>query len=202
MLAELAARIGRWRDAEKLLRRAVEIAPGLTAARANLALVLGRMGRPAEAHGAARRHFRGRAGGDRPSGTSRRRHSAGSAISSEAIALYEQVLERAPEPAAGVAQLRPYAEDRRPAGGRHRRLPQGDRASSPTLGEAWWSLANLKTVKFDEADVAAMEAALQRRRPRRRGPLPPRFRARQGDARRRPDRRGVRPLCRGATRFA
>ena len=27
----------------------------------------------------------------------------------------------------------------------------------PTLGEAWWSLANLKTVKFDEADVAAME---------------------------------------------
>src|SRR5947207_12317750 len=49
MLAELAARIGRWRDAENLLRRAIEIAPGFTAARANLALVLGRMGRPAEA---------------------------------------------------------------------------------------------------------------------------------------------------------
>src|SRR3954465_3299907 len=49
MLAELAARIGRWRDAENLLRRAVEIAPGFTAARANLALVLGRTGRPAEA---------------------------------------------------------------------------------------------------------------------------------------------------------
>jgi hypothetical protein len=30
----------------------------------------------------------------------------------------------------------------------------------PTLGEAWWSLANLKTVKFGEDDVAAMEAAL------------------------------------------
>ena len=30
----------------------------------------------------------------------------------------------------------------------------------PTLGEAWWSLANLKTVRFDEADMAAMEAAL------------------------------------------
>src|SRR6476659_9561431 len=49
MLAELAARIGRWRDAENLLRRAVELAPGWTAAKANLALVLGRMGRPAEA---------------------------------------------------------------------------------------------------------------------------------------------------------
>src|SRR3569833_2371952 len=49
MLAELAARIGRWRDAENLLRRAVELAPGWTAAKATLALVLGRMGRPAEA---------------------------------------------------------------------------------------------------------------------------------------------------------
>ena len=30
----------------------------------------------------------------------------------------------------------------------------------PTMGEAWWSLANLKTVKFDAADIAAMRAAL------------------------------------------
>src|SRR5438270_8400586 len=49
MLAELAGRIGRWRDAENLLRRAVELAPGWAAAKANLALVLGRTGRPAEA---------------------------------------------------------------------------------------------------------------------------------------------------------
>jgi tetratricopeptide (TPR) repeat protein len=31
---------------------------------------------------------------------------------------------------------------------------------NPTLGEAWFSLSNLKTVKFDEADIAAMQAAL------------------------------------------
>src|SRR5437868_15478343 len=49
MLAELAGRIRRWSDAENLLRRAIDIAPGFTAARANLALVLGRTGRPAEA---------------------------------------------------------------------------------------------------------------------------------------------------------
>src|SRR3954465_15268779 len=49
MLAELAARIGRWRDAENLLRRAVELAPGWVAAKSNLALVLSRLGRPAEA---------------------------------------------------------------------------------------------------------------------------------------------------------
>ena len=49
MLAELAARIGRLKDAETLLRRALEIAPGFTPARTNLAMVLGRLGRPAEA---------------------------------------------------------------------------------------------------------------------------------------------------------
>ena len=30
----------------------------------------------------------------------------------------------------------------------------------PSLGEAWWSLANLKTVEFDKADVDAMEHEL------------------------------------------
>jgi predicted Zn-dependent protease len=30
----------------------------------------------------------------------------------------------------------------------------------PGMGEAWWSLANLKTVKLDAADIAAMEGAL------------------------------------------
>src|SRR5947209_3188850 len=30
----------------------------------------------------------------------------------------------------------------------------------PALGEAWWSLANLKTVRFTAGDVTAMEQAL------------------------------------------
>ncbi|WP_420143363.1 sulfotransferase [Sphingobium sp.] len=30
----------------------------------------------------------------------------------------------------------------------------------PTMGEAWWSLANLKTVRLDVADIATMHAAL------------------------------------------
>ncbi|HWS78506.1 MAG TPA: sulfotransferase, partial [Thermomonas sp.] len=32
----------------------------------------------------------------------------------------------------------------------------------PGFGSAWWSLANLKTVRFDAADIAAMQARLQR----------------------------------------
>ena len=46
MMAELAARIGRSADAENLLRRALELAPGFTAARANLATVLYKQNRP------------------------------------------------------------------------------------------------------------------------------------------------------------
>jgi hypothetical protein len=34
-------------------------------------------------------------------------------------------------------------------------------ARQPTMGEAWWSLANLKTVKLGAEDVAAMAAALR-----------------------------------------
>ena len=159
MLAELAARIGRWRDAENLLRRAVELAPGWTAARANLALVLGRMGRPAEAlellddvfaqepeeigHWNLKAATLGRLGDFE-----------------EAIRLYHDVLNRgANQPRVWVS----YGHMLKTVG----RLAEGIDAYrkaieiSPTLGEAWWSLANLKTVKFGEADLAAMQAALQ-----------------------------------------
>jgi tetratricopeptide (TPR) repeat protein len=34
-------------------------------------------------------------------------------------------------------------------------------AFNASLGDAWWSLANLKTVKFDDADIKAMETALE-----------------------------------------
>ena len=32
----------------------------------------------------------------------------------------------------------------------------------PSLGESYWSLANLKTFRFDDTDVAAMRAQLER----------------------------------------
>ena len=51
---------------------------------------------------------------------------------------------------------------------------------SPQLGEAWWSLANLKTFRFAPPDIAAMRAQLARTDLSARGPLPLPFRARQG----------------------
>ena len=158
MLAELAARIGRWRDAESLLRRAVELAPGFTAARANLALVLGRMGRPAEAmellddvlaaepdwlgHWNLKAATLGRLGDFE-----------------EAIRLYESVIERAPnQPRVWLS----YGHMLKTLGRQSDGIAAYRKAISmkPALGEAWWSLANLKTVKFDEADITAMREAL------------------------------------------
>ena len=49
MLAEVAARLGRYRDSETLLLRCLELAPGFNAARHNLALVLQRQDRFADA---------------------------------------------------------------------------------------------------------------------------------------------------------
>ena len=159
MLAELAGRIGRWKDAENLLRRAIELAPGWAAAKANLALVLGRMGRPAEAlellddifavepeeigHWNLKAATLGRVG-----------------EFDEAIRLYEQVLERAPrQPRVWLS----YGHMLKTVGRQADGIAAYRKAISirPQLGEAWWSLANLKTVRFDENDIEAMREALK-----------------------------------------
>ena len=159
MFAELAGRIGRMGDAETLLRRALEIAPGFTPARANLALVLYRQNRPAEAlaeldrvavedpgnpgHANLRAATLGRVGGF-----------------DEALALYEQVLRDLPDqPKVWMS----YGHMLKTVGRQAEGIAAYRRAIalSPALGEAWWSLANLKTVRFTDADIAAMQAALE-----------------------------------------
>jgi tetratricopeptide (TPR) repeat protein len=161
MLAEVAARIGRWRDAENLLRRAVELAPGWTAARANLALVLGRMGRPAEALELLEEVFE--AEPEELGHWNLKAATLGRVGDFEsAIDLYERVLERAAaQPRVWVS----YGHMLKTIG----RVTDGIAAYrkaialNPALGEAWWSLANLKTVKFGEVDLAAMRNALARK---------------------------------------
>jgi tetratricopeptide (TPR) repeat protein len=159
MLAELAGRIGRWRDAENLLRRAVELAPGWTAPKANLALVLGRTGRPAEAMALLEDVF-----SEEPEEISHWNLKAATlgrlGDFEEAIRLYEDVLAKAPmQPRVWLS----YGHMLKTVGRQEEGVAAYRKAIEikPALGEAWWSLANLKTVKFDEADLAAMEAALR-----------------------------------------
>jgi tetratricopeptide (TPR) repeat protein len=158
MLAELAARIGRLKDSEVLLRRALEIAPNFNPARANLAMVLGRLGRPAEALALLDELFR-----DEPEALGHVNLKAATlgrlGEFDQAIKLYEQVIERAP--------LQPrlwqsYGHMLKTIGRTEEGIAAYRKAIQlePTLGEAWFSLSNLKTVRFNERDIAAMKAAL------------------------------------------
>jgi len=159
MLAELAGRIGRYKDAETLLRRALELAPEFGAARANLATCLYRQNKPAEAiaeldhvmvddpenlgHANLKAAALGRIGGF-----------------DEAIALYETVLAAAPhQPKVWMS----YGHMLKTVGRQDDGVAAYRRAIdlAPALGEVWWSLANLKTVRFDAADIAAMQVELE-----------------------------------------
>ncbi len=159
MLAELAARIGRWRDAEHLLRRALELAPEFGAARANLATVLYRQNKPAEAI-AELNHLIV----DDPdnAGHSNLKAAALGRIGEfdEALALYEDVLKQAPrQPKIWMS----YGHMLKTVGRTDDGIAAYRKALAiaPGLGEVWWSLANLKTVRFTADDMAIMQAALE-----------------------------------------
>jgi tetratricopeptide (TPR) repeat protein len=159
MLAELAARIGRLGDAENLLRRAIEIAPGFAAARSNLALVLGRTGRPAEALELLDEIFEI---DPEDLGILNLRAATLGKLGdfSEALELYEGLLQKTPnQPRIWLS----YGHMLKTVGRQAEGIAAYRRALSiqPRLGEAWWSLANLKTVKFDQSDIVAMELALK-----------------------------------------
>ncbi|MDR7101635.1 sulfotransferase [Croceicoccus sp. BE223] len=160
MLAELAGRIGRYRDAETLLRRALDIAPDFTAARSNLALVLYRTNRPADAI-----EELNRVSLEDPDdlGYSNLRAAALGRVGDydEALEIYRRVLaERPDQPKVWMS----YGHLLKTIGRVEDAIAAYRQAIGrrPALGEAWWSLANLKTFRFEEADLAAMEAQLAR----------------------------------------
>jgi len=158
MLAELAGRIGRNRDAEMLLRRALELAPAFHAARSNLALVLHRQNRTEEALDELAKLSV--VDPDNP-GYANLKAAALGRIGEfeEAIALYEILLQRGSKhPKVWMS----YGHALKTVGRQEESIEAYRRAVAlqPALGEVWWSLANLKTVRFSDADVASMEAAL------------------------------------------
>jgi len=158
LFAELAGRIGRYTDAENLLRRAIELAPDFTPARANLALVLYRTNRASEA---LEELARVTAQDPDNAGVANLQAAAFGRIGEfdEALALYAQVLKDAPnQPKVWMSyghMLKTVGKLAEGVAAYHRAL-----AIQPGLGEVWWSLANLKTVTFSDHDIAAMEAAL------------------------------------------
>lgn len=158
MMAEVAGRIGRYKDAETLLRRAIVLSPGFLAARSNLATVLYRQHRVKDALAELDTLLE-----YEPDdvGNANLRAAAMGQVGNyeEAIRLYEHVLKRAAKhPKIWMS----YGHALKTVGRQADSISAYRNAISfaPQLGEAWWSLANLKTVKFSDADIAAMEGSL------------------------------------------
>ncbi len=162
MLAEVAARLRRYADAQTLLERCLELAPSFDAARHNYAVVLQRQSKSAEALPQIERLL-----SKAPRNPGYRNLQA--AILAQlgdydgSIAVYERVLADFP----GQARVwMSYGHALKTAGRGTDSIAAYRRAIAlePLLGEAYWSLANLKTLRFAPADVAAMRAALANER--------------------------------------
>ncbi len=160
MFAELAARLGRYEDAEHLLERCLELAPGFHAARQNYAQVLHRANKPTEALAQAETLLRSQPGN--PSYLNLKAVALCRAGDyPQALALYAGILERYQKQARiwmSYGHALKTAGQQAEAIGAYRRCIELE----PGFGEVWWSLANLKTVRFDAADLDAMRAQLQR----------------------------------------
>lgn len=158
MLAEVAIRAGHGQDADRLLTAALELAPGYHDARFARAALRIRAGRHDDA--LADLDQLALADPDRPAGLTLRATLAGQTGDfDQALVLYRDLAARFPDNARLHLSL----------GHILKTLGHVDKsvaayrtalAIDPDMGEAWWSIANLKTTTFDDADVTAMETAL------------------------------------------
>jgi tetratricopeptide (TPR) repeat protein len=160
MLAEVAARLHRYADAEVLLERALELAPSFVPARHNYAVVLHRQRKTAAAWAQVQTLVEAD-----PHNPSYRTLKAALASSigdyDEALQLYAGVIAEYPH---NARVWMSYGHSLKTAN-RQADCVQTYRKSielAPQLGEAYWSLANLKTFKFQPADLEAMQAQLTR----------------------------------------
>jgi tetratricopeptide (TPR) repeat protein len=158
MLAELAARIGRYADARNLLERCLELAPSFHAARHNYAMVLHRDNQPVAALEQIDRLL-----AVEPRNPSYRNMQAAVLARigeyGRAIEVYEGLLPEYPRQSRAWMS---YGHALKTANRTQDSIDAYRRTIGlePSLGEAWWSLANLKTFRFEPADIAAMRTQL------------------------------------------
>jgi tetratricopeptide (TPR) repeat protein len=160
MFAEVAGRLGRYLDAENLLARCLELAPEFEGARHNYATALVRQGKHAAALEQVERLLK-----SEPRNPSYRSlHAAVLGAIGEydrALEVYAEIVAEFPrQPKLWMSYGHALKTAGRSAEGiaAYRRAVELD----ASLGEAWWSLANLKTYRFGDDDVALMHRQLER----------------------------------------
>jgi tetratricopeptide (TPR) repeat protein len=160
MLAEIAARLGRYGDAENLLTRCLELAPSFEPARHNYAFVLHRAGKSAEALAQVDRLLEIN---PRSPGYANLKAAILARIGDveQSLEIYARVLETYPNHAKVWMS---YGHALKTAGRQQESINAYRRTleMAPQLGEAWWSLANLKTFRFVEGDLESMQRQLRR----------------------------------------
>jgi tetratricopeptide (TPR) repeat protein len=160
MLAEIATRLGRYEDAEALLTRCLDLAPGFVPARHNLAVALYRQTKAAEALVEVDRLL------EREPANPGYRNLRAAALSQlgdygPALGVYAALLADYPAQPKGWMS---YGHALKTVGRQADAIAayRKSLAQAPHLGETWWSLANLKTFRFEADDLAAMRAQLAR----------------------------------------
>ncbi|MDB6007854.1 MAG: hypothetical protein JWL65_104 [Gammaproteobacteria bacterium] len=160
MFAEVAARLRRFEDAENLLSRCLELAPSFAAARHNYAVVLHRQHKSLEAlretesllaldpHNPSYRNLKAAI-------------LAGIGDLQESVDLYATLLATHPrQPKVWMS----YGHALKTHGREADSVAAYEKSVEllPSLGEAYWSLANLKTVRFTAAQIESMQLQLAR----------------------------------------
>lgn len=159
MLAELATRLGRYEDAENLLSRCLDLMPSFNAARHNYAIVLYRQNKAEDTIDQL-----GRLLETDPRNVTYRNLQAATLVRvgdyDQAIDTYEAILKEYPQHALGWMS---YGHCLKTVG-RQAESIAAYRESiklKPNLGEAYWSLANLKTFRFTNDDIKQIRAQLE-----------------------------------------
>ena len=160
MLAEVAMRLGRLEDAEALLARCLELAPAFATARHNYAQLLTRDNRPLQALAQVEHLLRD----DAANPGHRNLHAIVLGQIGEferAIGIFAALLTEYPRHAKIWMS---YGHALKTAGRTAQSIEAYRRCIEldASCGEAWWSLANLKTFRFTDEDIAAMRAQIAR----------------------------------------
>jgi tetratricopeptide (TPR) repeat protein len=159
MLSEVAGRLRRYADAQVLLERCLELAPSFDAARYNYAVVQNRQGKAAAALPQIERLL-----AKEPRNPGYRNLKAAILANlgefAESIDVYEAVLKEYPrQPKIWMS----YGHALKTRGRQNDAITAYRRAIAmeSTLGEAYWSLANLKIFRFSAEDLTALCTALE-----------------------------------------